>query len=73
MIAAYIVLLLFNTQYEFVPAHTVEIISAAVAVATFLGFVLRCVVTMALDMFADALYREHELAKEYENAGCNEQ
>lgn len=73
MIAAYIVFLLFNTQYEFVSTHAVDIISAAVAVATFLGFVLRCVVTMSFDMLADALYREYELAKESENADANEQ
>lgn len=74
MIAAYAVFLLFNTQYEFVSAHTVEIISAAVAVATFLGFVLRCVVTMSFDMLANALFREYdELANNYEKTDDNEQ
>lgn len=73
MIAVYVVFLLFNTQYEFVSAHAVEIISAAVAVATFLGFVLRCVVTMSFDTLAAALYREYELSKGSENTDDNEQ
>lgn len=73
MIAAYIVFLLFNTQYEFVSVHAVEIISAAVAVATFLGFVLRCVVAMSFDMLASSVYREYELSKVSENTDDNEQ
>lgn len=73
MIAAYIVFLLFNTRYEFVSEHVAEIISAAVAVATFLGFVLRCVVVMSFDTLASALYREYELSKESEKSDDNEQ
>ena len=74
MIAVYAVFLLFNTHYELVSAHTVEIISAAVAVATFLGFVLRCVITMSFDMLANALFREYDaLAKNYEKTDDNEQ
>lgn len=73
MIAAYIVFLLFNTQYEFVSVHAVEIISAAVAVATFLGFALRCVVVMSFDVLAAALYREYELTNDSENTDDNEQ
>lgn len=73
MIAAYAVFLLLNTQYEFVSAHTVEIISAAVAVATFLGFVLRCVVVMSFDTLASALYREYELTTDSEKPDDNEQ
>lgn len=73
MIAAYAVFLLFNTQYEFVSTHAVEIISAAVAVATFLGFVLRCVVVMSLDILSNACYSEYKLAKDSEKTGDNEQ
>lgn len=73
ILSVYAVGLLLNTQYEFVSAHAVEIISAAVSVATGLGFVLRRVVTMSFDMLADALYREYELSKESENTDDNEQ
>lgn len=73
MIAACAVFLLFNTHYELVSAHTVEIISAAVAVATFLGFVLWRVVTMSFDMLAAALYREYELTNDSEKTDDNEQ
>ena len=72
MMAAYTVCLLLNNRYELVSEHMVEIISAAVAVATFLGFVLWRVVTMSFDMLAAALYREYELANESENSDDNE-
>lgn len=73
MLAAYAVFLCLNDQYAFVSEHAVEIISAAVAVATFLGFVLRCVVVMSFDTLASALYREYELTNESEKADDNEQ
>lgn len=77
LISAYTVCLLLNNRYELVSEHMVEIISAAVAVATFLGFVLWRVVTMSFDMLATSVYREYELVKESENSGdieltCND-
>lgn len=72
MMAAYTVCLLLNNRHELVSEHMVEIISAAVAVATFLGFVLWRVVTMSFDTLATALYREYELANESENSDDNE-
>ena len=62
-----------NNHYALVSEHAVEIISAAVAVATFLGFVLWRVVTMSFDMLAAALYREYELTTDSEKADNNEQ
>lgn len=73
MFLAYAVFLMLNNFYALVSAHAVEIISAAVAVAAFLGFVLRCVVTRSFDMLTTALYREYELSKESENTDDNEQ
>jgi hypothetical protein len=73
MIAAYAVYLLLNNHYGFVADHVAEIISAAVAVATFLGFVLWRVVTMSFDVLANALYREYELTNDSEKADNNEQ
>ena len=73
MIAAYTVFLLFNNYDALVSDHVVEIISAAVAVATFLGFVLWRVVTMSFDMLANAFYREYKLAKDSEKTDDNEQ
>lgn len=73
MIAAYAVFLCFNDQYAFVSEHSVEIISAAVAVATFLGFVLRCVVTMSFDTLANVCYREYKLTDDSEKTDDNEQ
>ncbi len=73
MLAAYAVFLCLNDQYEFVSEHAVEIISAAVAVATFLGFVLRCVAVMSFDTLASALYREYELTNASEKPDDNEQ
>ena len=73
MIAAYTVFLLFNDYDALVSDHVVEIISAAVAVATFLGFVLWRVVTMSFDMLANAFYREYKLAKDSEKTDDNEQ
>lgn len=72
MLAAYTVCLLINNRYELISEHMVEIISAAVAVATFLGFVLWRVVTVSFDMLAAASYREYELANESENSDDNE-
>lgn len=65
--------LLINNHYALVSEHAVEIISAAVAVATFLGFVLWRVVTMSFDMLAAALYREYELTTDSEKPDDNEQ
>ena len=73
MPSVYLVFLLLNNHYGFVSDHSVEIISAAVAVATFLGFVLWRVVTMSFDMLANALYREYELTNDSEKTDNNEQ
>lgn len=73
ILSAYAVGLLLNNHCGLVSDHVVEIISASVAVATFLGFVLWRVVTMSFDMLANALYREYELTNDSEKADNNEQ